>query len=103
MKSRLLSICRDRLLGSTLRFRLHPYCTVFEVWRAERRCSKLVKRHSNSVDPETASCRRCGGKLRFLGRFNRDGSLAAKKPLNIYSQFVRDNFSSVQKEHPPGG
>lgn len=66
------------------------------------RCGKVVRRHTNSVDLATTVCGACGGKLDFLGRFNKDGTPAAKRAPTQYSMFVKENYGAVKEQHPPG-
>jgi hypothetical protein len=71
-----------------------------------RRCGKLYERHKRSIDEQRHACGACKGRLRYLGKFGRDGRLvddtATSTPLNQYAQFVKSNFASVKKTLPRG-
>lgn len=63
-------------------------------------CSKIFGRHSDSLDTEWLRCGKCGGKLKSLGRFGKDGTPQAQKALNPFAGFVKENYSVTKKAYP---
>jgi hypothetical protein len=75
--------------------------------RRRRRCGKLYERHKRTIDERRHACGVCKARLRFLGKFGRDGGLVGDSassgtPLNQYAQFIKSNFASVKKTLPRG-
>jgi hypothetical protein len=75
--------------------------------RRRRRCGKLYERHKRTIDEQRHACGVCKARLRFLGKFGRDGRLVddsatSGTPLNPYAQFVKATFASVKKTLPRG-
>lgn len=80
-------------------------CHTYEIFMPHRwqctRCHKLYKRARNTIDTARHSCR-CGGKLSYLGKFNKQGNpVNQQQPPSQYQQFIKDEFASVKKMLPP--
>lgn len=72
-----------------------------------RRCAKVYERHKRTIDEARHTCGICRSRLRFQGKFARDGRLldsstASSTPVSQYGQFMKERFGSVKKALPPG-
>uniref|UniRef100_A0A061R9L5 Sprt-like metalloprotease n=1 Tax=Tetraselmis sp. GSL018 TaxID=582737 RepID=A0A061R9L5_9CHLO len=70
-------------------------------WRCVE-CGREYGRHTNSIDVSRQLCGICKGRLEPLGRFNPDGTPAAKRKASGFSLFVAANFSETKAGLPPG-
>jgi DNA-directed RNA polymerase subunit RPC12/RpoP len=80
-------------------------CHTYDVFGGKFRyrctgCGNEFARHSKSVDVERKCCAACGGRLTFVGTFERDGTPSKPRTANAYAQFVKLHYAALKQAMP---
>ena len=80
-------------------------CHTYDVFGGKFRytctgCGHEFARHSKSVDVERKCCGSCGGRLTFVGTFERDGTPSKPRTANVYAQFVKLHYAALKQAMP---
>ena len=63
-------------------------------------CGYVFGRHSDSINVTKKACGACGGGLKKLGRFGRDGTPIKPRKMNRFAQFVKLHFRDIKRNNP---
>ncbi|ORX84049.1 hypothetical protein BCR32DRAFT_291633, partial [Anaeromyces robustus] len=77
----------------------HSYTINYKYKYQCQNCGYIYGRHSNSIDVNKYRCK-CKGELKLMNKIKKDGTPYKERTPGKFANFVKENFSKIQKENP---